>query len=81
MERIFGSRQNTYTKIMGVIAALGIVGLTAAYFIPDPAARSGLMKDFGAIEFGALVCVFNSIGGTAVAGFIKTAFRFDKWSL
>ena len=81
MERIFGSRQNTYAKVMGVIAALGIAGLTAAFFIPDPAARSDLMKDFGAIAFCALACVFRSLGATAVAGFVKTVYRVDKWKI
>jgi hypothetical protein len=78
MERIFGFRLNTYAKVMGVIAALGVAGLTAAFFISDPAARSDLMKDFGAIVFCALVCAFKSLGGTAVTGFVKTVCRFDK---
>ena len=81
MERIFGFRQDTYAKVMGVIAALGIAGLTTAFFIPDPAARSDLMKDFGSIVFCALVCVFRSLGCTVVAGFVKTVVRFDKWKI
>jgi hypothetical protein len=81
MERIFGFRLNTYAKVMGVIAALGVAGLTAAFFISDPAARSDLMKDFGAIVFCALVCAFKSLGGTAVAGFVTTVVRFDRWKI
>jgi hypothetical protein len=81
MERIIGFRRNTYAKVMGVIAALGIAGLTAAFFIPDPAARSDLMKDFGAIVFCALVCAFKSLGRTAVVSFVKTVYHFDRWKV
>ena len=81
MVSLFGARQNTYAKVMGVIAALGVAGLTVAVFIPDPAAHSDLMKEFGAITFCALSCAFRSLGGTAVAGFVKTVFRFDRWKV
>lgn len=62
MERLFASRKNAYAKVMGAITVLGIVGLTAAFFIPDPPARCDLTEYFSAVVFFALICVFRSLG-------------------
>jgi hypothetical protein len=62
MEFILDCRRNTDSKIMCAMAVLGITGLTAAFFITNPAARADLMKGFGVIVFWAVVCVHRSLG-------------------
>jgi hypothetical protein len=47
---------------MRAMAALGITGLVAAFFITNPAARADLMKGFGVMVFWAVVCVRRSLG-------------------